>query len=66
MYGIKIDIFYPRRFNKLMYGINTIINCGIWQPAKIQLVSRFWSGLNMKWVLWYLWINVADINSEIC
>ena len=26
-----------------MYGIITIIKCGIWQPVKFQLVSRFWN-----------------------
>ena len=24
-----------------MYGINTIIKCGIWQPIKFQLVFHF-------------------------
>ena len=33
------------RINKLIYGINTIINCGIWQPVKFQLVSRSWNGM---------------------
>ena len=28
------------RVNKLIYGTNTIINCGFWQPVKFQLVSR--------------------------
>ena len=36
------------RFNKLIYGVNTIIKCGIWQPVKIQLVSCLWSGSKMK------------------
>ena len=31
------------RFNKLMYGINTIIKCGTWQPVKFQLVSCSWN-----------------------
>ena len=31
------------RFNKLIYGINTIIKCGTWQPVKFQLVSRSWN-----------------------
>ena len=42
------------KFNKLIYGINTIIKCGFWQHVKFQFVSRS-----------YLWINVANINSEI-
>ena len=42
-YSSKIDIFHPR-FNKYIYGINTIIKCGIWQPAKFQLISWFWTG----------------------
>ena len=29
------------RFNKLIYGINMIIKCGILQPVKFQLVSHF-------------------------
>ena len=40
----KIDIFIQERFNKLIHSINMIINCGIWQPEKFQLVSRFWNG----------------------
>ena len=37
----KIDIFIIQEmFNKLTYGINTIIKCGIGQPVKFQLVSR--------------------------
>ena len=43
-YSSKIDIFIQERFNKLLYAINTIIKCGIWQPVKFQLVSRFWTG----------------------
>ena len=31
------------RFNKLIYGINTIIKCGTWQPVKFQLVSGSWN-----------------------
>ena len=27
------------RFNKLIYGINTIMKYGIWQPVKFQLVN---------------------------
>ena len=50
--------------------VKTIIKCGIWQPVKFQLVSRFWTRLKMKcfffvFFLSYLWINVANINSEI-
>ena len=30
-------------FNKMIYGINTIIKCGIWQPVKFHLVSRSWN-----------------------
>ena len=41
--------FIQEKFNKLMYGINTVIKCGIWQPVKFQLVSRFWTGSIMKW-----------------
>ena len=49
------------RFNKLKYGINTIIKCGTWQPVKFQSIV-----LEIKWFfLSYLWINVANINSEI-
>ena len=31
------------RFNKLIYGINTIIKSGAWQPVKFQLISRSWN-----------------------
>ena len=31
--------FIQERFNKLIYGINTIIKCGIRQPVKFQLVN---------------------------
>ena len=50
------------RFNKLRHDINTIIKCGTWQPVKFQLVSSSWTGNDF---LSYLWINVANINSEI-
>ena len=55
-YSSKIDIFIQERFNKLIYGMNTIIKCGTWQPVKFQLVSRSW--LDQKWndFLSYPWI----------
>ena len=31
------------RFNKLIYGINTIIKCGTWKPVKFQLASQSWN-----------------------
>ena len=31
------------RFNKLIYGIDTITKCGTWQPVKFQLVSHSWN-----------------------
>ena len=31
------------RFNKLIYGVNTVIKCGTWQPVKFQVVSRSWN-----------------------
>ena len=35
----KKDIFIiQERFNKLIYGINTIIKCGIRQPVKFHIV----------------------------
>ena len=47
---VKGSIFYKKRhfllqerFSKLIYGINTIIKCGTWQPVKFLLVSH------MKW-----------------
>ena len=37
-YSSKIDIFFiQERFNKLIYGINTIIKFGIWQPVSVNL-----------------------------
>ena len=44
---------------KLIYGIDTIIKFGIWQPVKFQLVSRSRTGLKMKWFLSFLWINFS-------
>ena len=41
--------FYPRKVNKLIYSINTIIKCGIWQPVKFQLVFRFLTGSKIEW-----------------
>ena len=38
---LKNRHFIQERFNKLIYGINTIIKCGIWQPVKFHLVSLF-------------------------
>ena len=43
------SIFIQERFNKLIYSINTIINWGIWQPVKNQLVSLFWTWSKIKW-----------------
>ena len=50
------------RFNKLIYCISSIIKCGIWQTVKCQLIFPF-----LKWndFLSYLWITVANINSQI-
>ena len=48
-------LFIQEMFNKLTYGINTIIKCGTWQPVKFQLVSL--SGNEM--------IFIVSINSEI-
>ena len=42
--------------------LNTIMECGTWQPVNFQLVSRSW---NEMIFLSYLWINVANINSEV-
>ena len=68
-YHIKGSIFLKirhfiiqERFNKLLYGINTIINFGTWQLVKFQLASPSWNAMIF---LSYLWINVANINSEI-
>ena len=32
-----------KRFNELIYGINTIIKCATWQHVKFQLVSHSWN-----------------------
>ena len=32
-YSSKTDIFIQERFRQLIYSINTIIKCGIWQPV---------------------------------
>ena len=60
-----IDVFLQERFNKLIFGINRIIKCGIWQPVNFSLSLVF--ELDQKWndFLLYLWINVGNINSEI-
>ena len=61
-YSSKIDIFFiQERFNELIYGINTIIKYGIWQPVKFKVVSRFWTGSKMKWFLSYLYLLVTLI-----
>ena len=31
------------RFDKLIYGINSVIKYGTWQPVKFQLVSHSWN-----------------------
>ena len=31
------------RLDKLIYGIDTIIKCGTWQPVKFQFVSPSWN-----------------------
>ena len=38
-------------FNKFIYGINTIIKCGNWQPVKLQFGYRSWTGSEIKWFL---------------
>ena len=56
----KMAIFFiQQRFDKSIYGINTIIKWGIWQPVKFQLVN--WIKTEMIF-LSYLWINVGNIN----
>ena len=52
------DFIIQERFNKLIYGINTIIKCDTWQPVKFQLVP--W-----EWYLSYFWLNVANFNQFI-
>ena len=45
---LKIGNFIIRgRFNKLLYGINTIVKYGTGQPVKFHLVSRSWNELNL-------------------
>ena len=53
-YSSKIDIFIQERFNKLIYSINTIINCGIWQPVKFQLVSLSFLNWIKNEIIFYL------------
>ena len=55
---------FHERFNKLIYGTNTIIKCGIWQPVKFQLVSCFRTGLkwkneNQKWN--YFFYRISEL-----
>ena len=53
-YSSKIlDIIIQEQFYKLVYGINTIIKCGTWQPVKFQLVSRSQTRSKMKWFFFY-------------
>ena len=42
-YSSKIDIFIQERLNKLIYGIDTIIKCGIWQPVKFHKIWHLWT-----------------------
>ena len=49
----------------LVYCINTVMECGTCQPVNFQLVSHHWTVSKMKWFLSNLWINVANINSEV-
>ena len=44
-YSLKIGILSSKKvwINAVIYGINTIIKCGTWQPVKFQLVSRSWN-----------------------
>ena len=54
-------------FYKLICSINTIIKRCIWQTASKIPVSLSFFELDQKWndFLSYIWINVANINSEI-
>ena len=36
-------IILQEKFNKLIYGINTILKYGTWHPVKFRLVSRSWN-----------------------
>ena len=59
IFNIKGSIFLKNRhfiiqerFHKLVYGINTIIKCGIWQPVKFQFLVS-WAGSKMKWFFFF-------------
>ena len=45
---IIIYYYYYYWFNKLIYSIKIIIKCGIGQPVKFQLVSRFLSWIKTE------------------
>ena len=40
-YSSKKDILIQDRFNKLIYGINTIVKYGIWHPVNFLSVFCF-------------------------
>ena len=50
------------RFNKLIYGIFTILKCGTWQPVKFRLVS-----LSSNEMIFFIVseLILATFNSEI-
>ena len=53
-YSSKTDIlFSKKRFNKLIYDINTIIKYGTWQPVKFQFNSLSF----LKWNDFLLYLN---------
>ena len=62
VYSLKGSIFLKNRHFflskkgsiNLIYGINMIIKCGIWQPVKFQLVSHFLTGSKMKWLFYII------------
>ena len=53
-YSSKIDILIQERFNKLIYSINTIIKCGIWQPVKNSVNLYFWNWIKMKQIFYHI------------
>ena len=52
-YSSKVDIFIQEKFHKLIYGINTIIKCGIGQHVKLCL-----SPLGLGDILFFPWASV--------
>ena len=54
MYLKNGHFLIQERFNKLIYGIITILNCGIWQHVKFQLVLSLLNWIKKEMIFFFI------------